>query len=166
MNKNFNKIVLVLTVMVLFVVACKKDSKEEEAPVNTPTPSSNYYFRCKINGVPWNASNPKAVYNTEWQSYIVSDGSGGVTNKLEMSITHISDSIWGYWGNGSSYINSLYESYDNQYDNPPSSGSLTLKVIRDSVNSVVSGTFAFPLINFFDNNDTLKITNGEFKVKY
>lgn len=150
---------------VVLLSSCKK--KEDTAPststTNNTTASGSYYFKCKINGTDWVATKPVGTDSmSAWgeRAYVIQNKTGANLNQLLISVMPFSDTTWAL--ESAVYVSSTFKMYTSSFV----MSSLSLSVKRDSVNKIVSGTFAFPLLNSSDDKDTLKITGGSFRVKY
>lgn len=165
--KSILQFTLVITIIVAsFITSCKKEETTEPAIVSTPlTNSSTEYFRCKIEGTSWSAAQPKGkdttyTFSSNGKAYVIENTNGAVANQFSFAIFPFNDSVWAL--ESATFVSSSFELYD---DNFVMSG-LQLSITKDSINRIISGTYSFPLLNVSDNLDTIKITEGEFKVKY
>lgn len=163
MKKNILIAILPFIVYsIISLVACKKsDDTTTGTPINTGN-SNDYYFRCKINGADWAATQPTGNDTDFFGStaYAIINNTTANTNQFLMSVIQYDSVTWLL--ESSAYVSSSFDVYDDNFF----MSNVQLSVTRDSINKIISGTFSFPLLNFNDEYDTLKITNGEFKVKY
>jgi hypothetical protein len=147
--------------IILLATGCKKEDKaEQNSTANTAT--SNDYFKCKIQGMNWTATDPtgKDTIIGSATCYLIKNKVTAMNNQLAISVLPFNQTSWAL--ESALYINNVYDIYDDNF----TMTNLQLTITKDSVNRILTGTFSFPLVNVSSSTDTVKITEGEFKVKY
>jgi len=166
--------IIPLFLLVLSLVACKKDSNENTTGP-TASPSSNSTaasFKATINGSPFQADSIFAVLNLDttasFHSRLLGIAGFGISHIVACGFedTTISTNIpLGTFAFSGSTSASFFEYYRivmpdtlDEYENVDGTFIITS---RDQANQKVSGTFH---VTFFDyvTNDTVKIMNGIF----
>ena len=163
-----------LCIVLLSLVACKKDN-EENASASGVLPSSNpngVSFKANINGIPYQADSIFAVLNIDttasFHSRLLGIAGFGTSHIVACGFedTNISTTIPLNTFNFSvSMPTSFFEYYKivnpdtlNEFENMD--GILTITA-NDVANQKVSGTFHVTFLDYV-TNDTVKITNGIF----
>lgn len=165
MKTVFKHTLVIGIVAAIFITACKKEDTTTPGTVAINSNTSAEYVRCKIDGASWSASQPKGKdtaysFSSNGKAYMIENMNGAVANQFNFAIFPFNDSVWAL--ESATFISSGFELYDNNF----AMTGLQLNITRDSVSRIITGTYSFPLLNVSDNLDTIKITNGEFRVKY
>lgn len=162
--KKAQQPLLILTLLLMVITSCKKKDTTQTNSNTTPPPVTNtYYFTWKIKGTDYSIASPIAKDSIMSGShyYIIHNNNVvSPANQLILSVFPFNPS-WGL--ESAEYIDGSYNDYSSS---DFVITNLQLSVTKDSVNKIISGTFSFPLLNTSNNLDTVKITNGKFKVKY
>ena len=163
-----------------FLISCKK--KVEELPPITQTGANT--FGAKVNGALWvpqgfgpipagnilqahmagdhliiNARNFASSPNeTEFLIYLTDVNATGVY-QLNTTVTHPSSSAsYAY------YVKRNINPENEWLTSASSTGSVTISRF-DLVNGIVSGTFQFNMLNFYNSPQPMSVTEGRFDIK-
>ncbi len=178
--KNISLKFLLLGVISLLLIncfSCKKSSNETAiitAPIITPTPASEYYFECKINGElkTFNASLIANDYlqiankHIQFRGYI--QGNTGPFFEIKIGSFEVGVIIIPKTYNkqsGMSYFSAVYFNTalaPSLLQNYPPDFQVTITEIN---NTFVKGTFSGTLTNG-NNTVTAVLTEGRFSVKH
>ncbi|MEI7596435.1 MAG: hypothetical protein WCK02_11855 [Bacteroidota bacterium] len=162
------KKIFVYSLILISIVSfsCKKDAETATSTTTAPVPTpSPYYFNCKINGVDWVAVTPNghdsaSVAIPGETEFVLIDKSKTTLNSLAINFISIPSNNTQWTMLEAIYNDNNYNTYSENLH------AVQYTISRDSATRIAQGTFSCNVINFFDENDTLKITNGAFKVKF